>query len=236
MEKDWNVKEQSKRIEMMKNLKFVKFMVFISMAAVVETWLFYTIFQLILVIKFSLSNEPLENSDTKPMYFLCKFLFDVQKSPTFEIVWLGQCLATIITGIIFSDHDQLFIIMVIHLCSQLNVLASDIENLVSESKELTFTRALKAIVRRHLQLKRYITFSVCLDFFRKAGILIFHLRFASNIEKIFNKILLLQMACYTVTLCLQGYQMVVVSIYLFTKEYCLNSFNNVNKKSFKEFC
>lgn len=148
MEEDWRaVEDEAKRNEMSKNLKFVTFIAKFCLTSVVTTVSIYTMIQL-LFIDFD------KNSKNKPLYVPSTFFYETQSRPIYEITWVSQLMATYMTGIVYMNYDAFFIILVMHLCGQLNVLKLNIKDLVLQSKKQTFNKTIEAIVQRHLQLKR----------------------------------------------------------------------------------
>lgn len=143
IEEDWKVKESCKRYEMLKDQKFVKWIAKLYLVADVGSVLFYTIVKILSV-----------DLSTRESFLLSKFLFNSQISPVYEITWLGQIVASITTAIVFGSYEGLYIILVFHLCSQLNILQSEVRSLVFESKKEGFAAALKPIVDSHFKLKK----------------------------------------------------------------------------------
>lgn len=151
MIQDWTfIEEESKRYKMIKNQRIARFIVKFTLVLVWSSCVFYTLRKLLLNY-LSRSNEIL---DDKLLFLSSKFFFDIQRSPIYEIIWLGQVISTILSVCIYISYDAFFIILVFHLCAQLSILKLNIRNLVSLSRKETFTEMLETIVERHLQLKR----------------------------------------------------------------------------------
>lgn len=153
MMEDWAVKESHKRYEMQKDQKFVRFMAVFILTSVVGSTIFYTIVKMISINSIQ-ANEIINGSRIKPFFLSAKFIFGFQHSPYYEIICFGQFLAGTVMSIIYGCYEGLFIILIFHICSQLNILKLEIKNLVSQSKQQTFTSLVKAVVNRHFQLKR----------------------------------------------------------------------------------
>ncbi|CAK9833704.1 Odorant receptor 4 [Anthophora retusa] len=116
------------------------------------------------------------------------FPYDTNKSPNFEITWLGQFIGTVATAICYSCFDTFLALLVLHLCGQLTVLRIALENLVSATMKNNyrkFQERLGFIVYRQNQLFRY----------------------AVIVEDCFNVMLLVQTLICTAMLCMTGYRM-----------------------------
>ncbi|XP_076683419.1 odorant receptor 4-like [Andrena cerasifolii] len=119
------------------------------------------------------------------------FPYDAGRSPNFEITWLGQLMGTVLTAICYSGFDTFLAVLVLHLCGQLTVLRTALENLAyagGENNVVNFKERLSFIVQRHCQL----------------------FRFAVIVEDCFNLTLLIQTLICTAMFCLTGYRMITV--------------------------
>lgn len=154
MARDWEVKEKTELYEMMKELKLVRFAVKFCVTSGMGTILFYTLYKLHLINYFQ-KKEDLSDSKIRPLYYSSKFFFNTLSSPLFEFIWISQFITTILTGLVYINYDGFFIISVFHLCGQLRILKLEVQNLVAKSKYQTFSKTIKLIVQRHIQLKRY---------------------------------------------------------------------------------
>lgn len=153
MVEDWKMKDEAKRKEMSKDLKFVKFMTTFLLINAVGSGVTFAIYRIFLI-HFSGLNEVSNNSSERLLYMTSDFSFSVQISPIYEIIWIGQFICGSFTATAYVVHDGFFMIAVYHLCGQLNVLRLDISNLIDDSERKTFTLALKPILQRYLKLKR----------------------------------------------------------------------------------
>ncbi|XP_028523846.2 odorant receptor 13a-like isoform X1 [Apis cerana] len=117
------------------------------------------------------------------------FPYETSKSPNYEITWLGQLTGTVLTAICYSCFDTFLAVLVLHLCGQLTVLGTALEDLVnatSRNDYKTFEERLGSIVNRHNHLSR----------------------FAVIVEDCFNITLLVQTLICTAMFCLTGYRMI----------------------------
>lgn len=127
MEKEWKITEKIKLLKMMKNLPLLRFMVKGSFYGILVTAIIF------MVIRISTCFYKLEdissNSSELQFYGASKFFFDAQTSPIYEIVWLGQIISALLIMIIYPD--ELFFILVFHLCTQLDILRLDVKSSIS---------------------------------------------------------------------------------------------------------
>lgn len=153
MAEDWKVKDKAKRKEMTKDLKFIKFMTRFLLICGWGSGVTFAIYRMFLI-NFSGLNEVSKNSTERLLYVTSEFFFATHISPIYEIIWICQLLTNCFAATAYVIHDGFYMIVVYHLCSQLSVLRLDVRNLICDSKEQTFTVALKPIVQRHLELTR----------------------------------------------------------------------------------
>ncbi|XP_017795126.1 PREDICTED: odorant receptor 4-like [Habropoda laboriosa] len=116
------------------------------------------------------------------------FPYDTNKSPNYEITWLGQFVGTVLSAICYSCFDTFVAVLVLHICGQLTVLRIALENLANttiKDNYSKFQERLGYIVHRQNQLFRY----------------------AVIVEDCFNIMLLVQTLMCTAMLCMTGYRM-----------------------------
>ncbi|XP_058808733.1 odorant receptor 4-like [Phymastichus coffea] len=146
--------------------------------------------QFIMVVVFDANNR---DSDERTMYMTSYFPYDIQRSPNFEITWLGQLFSNVFAASAFSAIDAFFAVLMLHLCAQLAILRKTLSKLVNDPrkniKDGVFINMIGCLVERHEHLNK----------------------FASVIEKSFNTMFLGQMVASSFALCLQGYQLVVIT-------------------------
>lgn len=86
------------------------------------------------------------------------FPYETSRSPNFEITWLGQLMGTVLTAICYSCFDTFLAVLVLHLCGQLTVLGTALEDLANATRRndyKTFEERLRSIVNRHNHLSRF---------------------------------------------------------------------------------
>ncbi|XP_023246055.1 odorant receptor 22c-like [Copidosoma floridanum] len=107
---------------------------------------------------------------------------------TYRLIWIMQFFAAIISAAAFTSFDGFFIFSILHLCAQLLNLQLSIRNISRKSKQRSFVKLITVLVNRHIHLQKL---SYC-------------------IEGSFNPIFLVQMNLNIITICLQGYQLVMI--------------------------
>lgn len=153
MAEDWKRVEgdNDKRREMLKCQRLVRLVVKISVTASVSAALFYIVSRIYSVV----FSPPEERNNTKLLLLSCEFFFNTQNSPVYEIVWFSQTALCCFFDLAMTNCDGLFITLVLHLCTQLKILRTDVKNLSPSPKRLNFVRTLRSLVERHTQLNRY---------------------------------------------------------------------------------
>lgn len=136
---------------MMKDQGLIRFIINFLMYSSLGSAISYVVYTLSLSSLHQIT-ETTNNSTIRKPLVLSKFFFDIQSSPMFEIIWVGQFFSCLLVATVYPDG--FFFAAIYHLCSQLNILSMDIRNLIAVSKEQTFTKAIKLIVRRHIELKK----------------------------------------------------------------------------------
>ncbi|XP_032681336.1 odorant receptor 43a-like [Odontomachus brunneus] len=108
---------------------------------------------------------------------------DVTKSPQFELTLLAQTIAALIAGISYTGTDNLFGLLVFHVCGQLENLHLRLKHM---KKFPNYDEILKYNVQNHICLIRSI----------------------KMIDDTFNLMLLTLVLYFAITFCLQGFLIV----------------------------
>ncbi|NP_001177476.1 odorant receptor 21 [Nasonia vitripennis] len=193
IEKDWTITEKEEQHvgnAMWENVKLGKFIMNGYAVLTYGTVVLYAAGMLLLMNSQKIEDFDNENiTQSRLMFVRSKFPFETQGSPTFEIIWFLQFLAAVMSIAAFTTFDGFFIFSILHVCAQLVNLQCNFRNLISRCRltKRTFVQHMRDLVERHIHLQR----------------------FTQIIENNFNKVFLMQMIGYSVTLCLQGYQLVI---------------------------
>ncbi|XP_047365570.1 odorant receptor 43a-like [Vespa velutina] len=102
------------------------------------------------------------NRTLKPLvYPSYSVLYDVQKSPIYEFVYLAHCLCGYVIYSVTTGACSLAAIFAMHICGQIEIIASLIDDLV-DGQKYNDTRTcagqrLATIVKHHLHVIRFVT-------------------------------------------------------------------------------
>ena len=89
------------------------------------------------------------------MYPMYSGLLDVQKSPVYEIVYVLQCIATLILNTMTAGCCGLAALFATHACGQIDVIMSQLDDLVDGkffNKDYNSNNRLTEIVQHHMRI------------------------------------------------------------------------------------
>ncbi|KAK1133298.1 hypothetical protein K0M31_011114 [Melipona bicolor] len=141
------------RQTMMKNAKISR------MISIVCSTLTYFMLLAFISLQIWSNMQNASETDLGGLLHPATFPYDTNKSPNFEITWLGQFIGTVLTAICYSCFDTFLAVLVLHLCGQLTVLRVALEDLANSTKcnnYTSFHERLGIIVNRHNQLFRLV--------------------------------------------------------------------------------
>ncbi len=78
--------------------------------------------------------------------------YDINKSPQFELTFFIHIITSLLLTIIYMSVDILLVLMILHICGQLENFRCRLNNLISCKN---FNKVLNNIVGTHLRLIRY---------------------------------------------------------------------------------
>ncbi|XP_023313559.1 odorant receptor 82a-like [Trichogramma pretiosum] len=185
---DWNTADRNHKYEMRKSLIFSKLLMSCYNVCTSGTIIIYAASRFLVLRQHNEETRCSNTTSMKPMFIKSKFFFETEYSPMFEIIWIGQFIAAFVAKMAFVTYDGFFIFSILHLSAQLINLKIDFRSLPVEESGQNFTQSLKCLVQKHWDLKKFRTL----------------------VEENFNQVFLVQMMCYSVTLCLQSYQIVTI--------------------------
>ncbi|XP_058808742.1 uncharacterized protein LOC131674231 [Phymastichus coffea] len=194
---DWKSPKTKEQLQIMwRNAKISRLMSITIISLAEGTCVTYCIATILYTRSENKKHALLEENAThllRKNFFKAEFFYDTQKTPQYEITWFFQCVSMFLAASAFSSTDALFGTLVLHLCSRLNVLRDNIKHLSLSLTEKwdgdSYNQILSNIIREHIFLERY----------------------AKSIEDAFNIIFLVQMIVCSVVICLQGYEIVMIS-------------------------
>ncbi|KAK2583202.1 hypothetical protein KPH14_009222 [Odynerus spinipes] len=111
--------------------------------------------------------------------------FNSQMSPAYEIVFLTHCIYALITYNITTATCSLAATFVTHICGQVEVIMSRLDDLVdgNRNKNSTVADRLAVIIRNHVKV----------------------LRFSGQVEKVLREVCLMELVASTLIICLLQY-------------------------------
>ncbi|XP_024940150.1 odorant receptor 85b-like isoform X2 [Cephus cinctus] len=190
MEEDWmnsvNANEETKGI-LLKKGKFVR-------RFCISNILFsYLTFLLRVLVKIQFHITKTSECETHrglEFFFPSYFPKYMLKSPNFELIFIGQIVATVIVINIYIGCDNFLVLLIMHVSARSTILRALLRDLplkVHPKDSIKFMKELGIIVRRHEHLNR----------------------FASMIDDNFNIILLAQMTLLAALLCFLCFQLIM---------------------------
>lgn len=88
----------------------------------------------------------------KPLPIQSYYVYDVSKSPQFELTLLMQGIGLTLSGLTYTGIDTFLGLLVLHICGQMENLHTRLANL---GKNTNFEAALKYNVKDHVRLIRF---------------------------------------------------------------------------------
>nr|QNL15050.1 olfactory receptor 106 [Aulacocentrum confusum] len=125
------------------------------------------------------------DQDTKILPLQTIYFYDISTNNRYYFTLLNQIISSVISATIYTGMDVLFGVFVLHVCCQLKILANNIEKMGDNNN---FQYLLKIYIRKHYQL----------------------IRFADQIEEVFNLMLLAVFASVIITLCVLEFSLITV--------------------------
>jgi len=83
------------------------------------------------------------------------YIYDVTKSPQYELTFISQSICIIVAVMAYSGIDNFLGLLVFHICGQLDILKNRIINL---DEHINSDEILKSCVTRHVRLLRFDTY------------------------------------------------------------------------------
>ncbi|XP_039307804.1 odorant receptor 43a isoform X2 [Solenopsis invicta] len=114
-----------------------------------------TCFFVIILPIFGISMRTMTNitDPGKPLPLQTHFIYDVTKSPQYELTYISQSIYIIFAMMSYSGIDNFLGLMVFHICGQLDILKN---RLTSFDKYINSHEILKSCITRHIYLLRAI--------------------------------------------------------------------------------
>ncbi|XP_018308010.1 uncharacterized protein, partial [Mycetomoellerius zeteki] len=164
MEEDWMAfKLDRERDVMIKQARTARLIMMIEYVFIIMGFL-----TLIVLPCFGMQVTYVTNStDRRKFLPLATYHFyDINKSPQFELTFFIHTITTLLLTIIYISVDILLVLMIFHICGQLENFRCRLINLISCKN---FNKVLNNIVATHLRLIRYefLTIELLTEFLQK---------------------------------------------------------------------
>lgn len=155
VEEDWrNVKDMNDRKIMLDKAKAARFILITATLFLFTSGFTYRLIQPIargnIVVNENLTIRPLVQGN----YYI---FFDPQQSPAYEIVFSVQCMAGIVIYIVTASVCGVTALFTMHVCGQLEMLISWLENLASDDqlwKDHVAARKLATFIVHHVRIRK----------------------------------------------------------------------------------
>ncbi|KYQ58065.1 Putative odorant receptor 13a [Trachymyrmex zeteki] len=183
---DWiKVKMEEERIVMLKQARIIRLLAICGALLILSTLLIT--FGSFLFGKTLRHITNLTDSIGKPLPIQSYYLHDVSSSPKYELTYLIQTIAIIISGLSYTAVDSFLGLLILHICGQIENLHLRLLNLGNNSN---FKAVLKYNIKDHIRLNRSIEI----------------------IDNTFNLMLLGLLFFFGILFCLHGFLIVSVNL------------------------
>jgi hypothetical protein len=111
-------------------------------------------FFLIVLPSFGISMRDTNNitDPGKPMPLQTHYIYDVTKSPQYELTFITQSIYIVVAMMSYSGIDNFLGLMVFHICGQLDILKN---RLTSLDECINSYEVLRSCITRHMRLLRF---------------------------------------------------------------------------------
>jgi len=100
----------------------------------------------------SMRDTPNITDPGRPMPLQTHYIYDVTKSPQYELTFISQSIYIIVAMMSYSGIDNFLGLLVFHICGQLEILKN---HLLSLDKYTNSHEILKNCIIRHMRLLRF---------------------------------------------------------------------------------
>ncbi|KYN07222.1 hypothetical protein ALC62_01814 [Cyphomyrmex costatus] len=192
MAEDWIAfKQDRERNVMIKRARMARLIMMIGYVIVVIAFLTVTILPCFGIPVIDIANL---TGLRKPLPLKTYHFYNTDKSPQFELTFFIHSLTFLLASILHMCVDIFLVLMVLHVCGQLENLKYRLINLISYKN---FNNVLSNIVRTHLRL----------------------IRFADNIENTYSLMMLVLIIHFGIVFSLSGFLFTILYIYFFCFSY-----------------
>ncbi|XP_076276566.1 uncharacterized protein LOC143207236 [Lasioglossum baleicum] len=152
LERDWKmVQDPDHRAIMLKQASTSRFMITICVGFLYSGGMSYHT-----VMQFLSKERTNTNVTLRPITYPCFNFLDTQSSPTYELVFFTHCVTAMVMQTITTAGYSLAATFVTHMCGQIQIQISRLDNLIGEYRERnTFQERIAVIVRDHAEVLRF---------------------------------------------------------------------------------
>lgn len=148
---DWAKKKTDKETRVMiQRAQYARILMMIGYAVMLLSLILFIVLPLLGTSVRYITNV---TDPDKILPFQTHYLYDKNRSPYFELTFVGQTLTAIISAASYSGVDNLFGLLVFHLCGQMENLK---EKLINIRTIGTFHDGLAFVVKDHIRLIKLI--------------------------------------------------------------------------------
>ena len=169
----------------------------------------------ITIMQYAIGSQVDENNRTIRMlvYPTYSGLFDVQRTPIYEIVYILQCTCTFMLNTVTSSCCGLAALFATHACGQIDVIMSQLNDLADEKfskKNCNPNARLMEIVQHHIRIlkyKRQGKANRCPSLIKTVDQ---NCRFSAMIETVLQEVCFFEFVGSTFLMCVLQYNVIVV--------------------------
>ncbi|XP_078043425.1 odorant receptor Or2-like isoform X2 [Augochlora pura] len=180
LEKDWRmVKDPYHRAIMLKQASISRFLITVCVAFLYSGGMSYHT-----VVQFLSKHNTNSSVTFRPIAYPCFKFLNIQSSPTYEIVFFLHCVSALVQYTITSAGYSMAAIFVTHICGQIEIQISRLDELVNEGEsKTTLYDRISIIVRDHAEV----------------------MRFSKDVDEALREVCLTQIAESTLNMCMLEY-------------------------------
>ncbi|XP_076640736.1 odorant receptor 43a-like isoform X2 [Halictus rubicundus] len=152
VERDWKmVRDPDHRAIMLKQASISRFLITICVGFLYSGGMSYHT-----VMQFLSKERTNTNVTLRPVTYPCFNFLDTQSSPTYELVFFAHCVTAMVMQTITTAGYSLAATFVTHMCGQIRIQISRLDNLIDEYREKNnFQERIAVIVRDHAEVLRF---------------------------------------------------------------------------------
>ncbi|XP_011704621.1 PREDICTED: odorant receptor 67c-like [Wasmannia auropunctata] len=149
--KDWMMlKSDQERNMMIRRAQTARMIIICSYSIMGFTCFFITVLP---AFGISMRLTPNITDPGKPMPFQTHYIYDITKSPQYELTFISQAICIPVAMMAYTGIDNFLSLLVFHICGQLDILENRLAHL---DKHINYHKVLKCCIVKHIRLLRAI--------------------------------------------------------------------------------